>query len=172
MLNAFEMAGIVFDLPAFLRANLLTWGPAARACALVRSQLVNVRCDGEVLKIGEMAPALSPLYAPRFIGGCGGRRNVLRWNGLAVQLLREVEQHLRHFAVRCEPVRARAVIPLPETRQFEFEPQQLDAQLFGLLPALLRTPLLLFGALPLPVAFQSQGTHQGLQRFAVLRQVD
>ena len=58
-------------------------------------------------------------------------------DGLAIQLLGEGEQHLRHLAARLQPVRARAVIPLPETLQFEFKPQLLNAELFGLLPAFL-----------------------------------
>jgi hypothetical protein len=41
-----------------------------------------------------------------------------------------------------KPVRPRAVIPLPETFQFELQPQHLNAEFFGLPLVLLRTPLL------------------------------
>lgn len=47
-------------------------------------------------------------------------------NGLAVPLSGEVQQHLGHVAVRCEPVRARTVMPLLETLQFGLKPQHLD----------------------------------------------
>jgi hypothetical protein len=68
-------------------------------------------------------------------------------DGLAVHLRGEVEQHLSHFAARLKPVRPRAVIPLPETFQFELQPQHLDAEFFGLPLVLLRAELLFFGAL-------------------------
>ena len=132
------MAGIIFDLPAFVRADLLALGSAARAGALLRAQFVNVRGDGEVLEIGEIAPALAPPHAPQFIGRLGRGRNVVRMNRLAVQFLGEGEQHLRHLAARLQPVRARAVIPLLETLQFELKPQHLDAEFLGL-PASLRS---------------------------------
>jgi hypothetical protein len=100
-------------------------------------------------------------------------------NRLAVQFLGKGEQHLGHVAARLEPVRARAVIPLPETLQFELKPQHLDAEFLGLQPAFLcpavllfGAVLLLFGALRLPVAFQNQRTHHRLQRFTVLRKPD
>jgi hypothetical protein len=81
-----------------------------------------------------------------------------------------------------KPVRARAVIPLPEAFEFELQPLHLDAEFLRLLPAFLCAALLflcaallflcaelqLFGALRLPVAFQCQRTHYRLQRFAVL----
>jgi hypothetical protein len=68
-------------------------------------------------------------------------------NGLAVQFLGEVEQHLGHIAARLQPVRARTVIPLLETLQFELKPQHLDAEFFGLPLVLLRAALLFFRAL-------------------------
>ena len=61
-------------------------------------------------------------------------------NGLAVQFLGEGEQHLSHVAARLQPVRARAVIPLLETLQFELQPQHLDAEFLG-------SPLLFFRVL-------------------------
>ena len=79
-------------------------------------------------------------------------------NGLAVQFLGEGKQHLGHGTARLEPVRARAVIPLLETLQFELKPQHLDAKFLG--------------AQRLPVAFQNQRTHHRLQRRTVFWQVD
>ena len=67
VLDALEVAGIVFDLPALVRADLLALGSAARAGALFRAQFVDVRGDGEVLEVGEIAPALAPPHAPQFL---------------------------------------------------------------------------------------------------------
>ena len=77
-------------------------------------------------------------------------------DGLAIQLLGEGKQHLRHLAARLQPVRPRTVIPLLETLQFELKPQHLDPEFLGLLSALFRAALLLFGPLCLTVTFQSQ----------------
>jgi hypothetical protein len=93
------------------------------------------------------------------------RRNIVRMNRLAVQVLGEGEQHLGHIAARLQPIRARTVIPFLETLQFELKPQHLDTEFLGALLLFFRAPLL-------PVALHEERTHHHLQRCTVLWQVD
>ncbi len=137
---------------------------------------MNVRGDGDILEIREIAPTRAPPHAPQLLGGLCRGRNVVRMNGLAVQLSGELKQHLGHIAAGLEPVRARTVIPLLVPLQFQLQPQHLDAELLGLLPAFLResllfccAELLLFGALCLAVTLGDEQSHHRLQRLTVPR---
>jgi len=51
MPQALEVAGKVFDLPAFLAADLLSPLAAARTASLFCSQLIDVRADRKMVEI-------------------------------------------------------------------------------------------------------------------------
>src|SRR6202035_1340930 len=63
MLDAFEVAWQILDLPAFLGADLLARQAAARARPLCFAQLVDMRAHRKVLEVGQIAPPLAALHA-------------------------------------------------------------------------------------------------------------
>src|ERR1019366_3478310 len=56
MLDAFEVAGKIFHLPALIGTNLLALDTAARAQALFSVQFVNVRGNWKVFEVSQIAP--------------------------------------------------------------------------------------------------------------------
>ena len=98
MMDALEVAGKIFDLPALVGANFLALFAAAGAGPLFGAQLVDVRGDGKVFEVGKMTPPSAPLHPPQFLLRFGMRRNIVRMNRLTVQLLGEVQQQLGQIA--------------------------------------------------------------------------
>ena len=77
---------------------------------------------------------------------CGGTSSGL--TGLLSSASAKPEQHLRQFARRLQPVRARAVVPLLVAIQFYLQTQILDVQIVGaLLFALLSATAVVLAAL-------------------------
>jgi hypothetical protein len=72
------------------RARMTTAGTRA----LFGAQFVNPRVDGETFEVGQVPPALAPLYAPKFFLRFRRRSDILRLNHLAVPLLGEDQQQL------------------------------------------------------------------------------
>jgi len=58
MMQTLEVAGKILNLPAFIRADLLARQTAARTCAFRLAQLIDMRRDGKIFKVGKIAPAL------------------------------------------------------------------------------------------------------------------
>ena len=175
MMDALEVAGEVFDLPALLGANLLPFDSAARAHPLLRAQLVNLRGDRKIFEVLKPAPPLAPLDTPQLFFRLGVRRNIAGVDRLAVQFLSEAEQHLRQLALRLQPIGAGAIVPLAVSLQLYLQAQVLDVQIVGALRLLMGALLVIFGALPLTVALtkqraalQQQRPHRRFQRFVVI----
>jgi hypothetical protein len=117
MPDALEVPGKVLDLPALLRADLLPLDSAAWAGPLFPAQLVDLRGYREILKVDQRAPSPAPLHPPPLGRGLTPRRRILRVDRFLLQLLAEVQQHLRQLGARFQAVGARPVVPLLVTRQ-------------------------------------------------------
>ena len=159
MMHAFEMAGVIFDLPALVGTDLFALNATAGTGALFGVQFVNVRGDGEIFEVGQIPPSLTPLYAPQFFLRFRRRRDILRVNRLAIHLLGEVQQQLRQIAGDLKTIRSRAVIPLLVSLQFHLRTQQFEMKFVG--SSSFRSACLLLGALLLPLAFCQQRSHHG-----------
>jgi hypothetical protein len=117
MLDALEVPGKVLDLPTLLRPDLLALDSAARAGPLFPAQLVDLRGHRQILEVDQRAPSRPPLHPPPLGRGLTPRGNIVGVDRFLLQLLAEVQQHLRQLAARFQPVRARPVVPLLVTRQ-------------------------------------------------------
>ena len=118
MLQAHEVAGHVFDLPAFLGADLFSFRATARAGTLFCAQLVDVRGDREVRKVRQGASSPAPLHPPQLGGGLARRGDRFRGNRLLRQFFTEVQQRLPELLAGFQPVGPRAVVPLLVALQF------------------------------------------------------
>jgi hypothetical protein len=127
MMDALEVAGKILHLPAFLGADLSALQATAGTGAFRFAQLVNLRTDGKVLEVSQIAPAHAPLYTPPFFFfGLRMRRNIVRVNRLAVQIFGEAQQQLRQIARGAQTIRARPVIPLLISLQLQLYANQLN----------------------------------------------
>ena len=73
MMDPFEVAGKIFHLPAFVRADLLALDAAAGAGPFSRAQLVDLGSYRKIFEVGKIAPSLAPLHAPKFFCRFGAR---------------------------------------------------------------------------------------------------
>src|SRR5664280_2319708 len=126
MMEALEVAGKILDLPAFIGTDLLTLDTAARTQALLRIQFVDMRGDGQVVEVGKIASALAPLHAPQLFGWFRRGGQIVRLDWLAIQILGEVQQHLRHIVIRLQTICARTVVPLAKSFQFQLRTEKLN----------------------------------------------
>jgi hypothetical protein len=100
-MDAFEVAGKIFHLPAFVRADLLALDAAAGAGTFCRVQLVDLGSYRKIFEVGKIAPPFTPLHASKFFCWFAARWNVVRVNRLAIHLLGEVQKHLRQIGGDC-----------------------------------------------------------------------
>ena len=163
MMDAFEVAGKIFHLPAFVCADLFALDAAAGTGPFSRIQLVDLGSYRKIFEIGKIAPSFATLHAPKFFCRFAARWNVVRVNRLAIHLLGEVEKHLRQITRGLQTIGARAVVPLLVSLQLKLQPQIFKLKIVG-------TPGLLFGKLILFVAFTHQRDQHGFQRLAVIGQ--
>jgi hypothetical protein len=126
MMEPLEVAGKILDLPALVGADLFALDTAARTQALFRSQLVNMRSDGKIIEGSQIAPAFAPLHASQLFGWFRGSGKIVRLHGLAIQLLGEVQQHLRQVAIRLQTIGARTVIPFLESLQLQLRAKKFN----------------------------------------------
>ena len=168
MMQAFKVAGVIFDLPALVGTDLLALNTTAGTCALFRTQFVNLRGDGEIFEVGQVPPALTPFHTPQFFLRFRRRRDIVRVNRLAVHLLGEDQQQLRQIAGALKTVCSRAVIPLLVALQFQLRTQQFKMKIVGSPLECFRSACLLLGALLLALAFCQQGSHHRHKRFAII----
>ena len=98
MMDALEVAREVLDLPALLLADLLALEAAAWTSAFLGAQLVHMRSDRKVFEIRDPAPPLAPLHPSQFFCWFRMRRNVIRVDRFAIQILGKTEQQLRQIA--------------------------------------------------------------------------
>jgi hypothetical protein len=110
MMNALEVTGKVFHLPALIGTNLLALVAAGGTRPLSAIQFVDVRAYREVFEVGKMAPALARLNPSQLLSWLGMRRNVVRVERFAVQFFGRAEQQLRQLGCRLQPVCARAIL--------------------------------------------------------------
>jgi hypothetical protein len=82
MMDAFEMAGKIFHLPTFVRADLLALDAAARAGSFSRVQLVDLCSYRKIFEVGEITPPLAPLHASKFFLCFGTGWKIVRITGL------------------------------------------------------------------------------------------
>ena len=75
MMDAFEVAGKIFHLPAFVRADLLALDAAAGAGPFSCVQLVDLGGYRKIFEVGKITPSLAPLHAPKFFCGFAARWN-------------------------------------------------------------------------------------------------
>jgi hypothetical protein len=64
MLNALEVTGKIFDLPALVGTYFFALLTTARARPFHCAQLVDMSGDGEIFEVGKLTPALAPLHPP------------------------------------------------------------------------------------------------------------
>src|ERR1039458_3184113 len=107
MMDAFEVAGKILHLPAFVRADLLACDAAARARTLGRAQFVDLQSYRKIVEVGKIAPPLAPPHAPKFFFWFCARWNVVRIYRLQIHLLGEVQKHLRQIARGLQTISAR-----------------------------------------------------------------
>jgi hypothetical protein len=126
VLDAGEVAGEVFDLPGGLLADLLPRLAAAGAGLLVFGQLVNVTHDRELVQGADVPPArFDPAGRYGHINRAGTartRRQVVGVHRLLFQGDGELQQQLPDVQL----VGPRAVVPLLQAQQLDFQPQLLD----------------------------------------------
>src|SRR6516164_9630430 len=75
MMEPLEMAGIVLDLPALVRADLLALNTAAGTGPLFSGQFVYMLRDWQVFEVGQVPPALAPANSPKLFLRFRMRRN-------------------------------------------------------------------------------------------------
>jgi hypothetical protein len=85
-----------------------------------------VRGDRQVIEVGQIAPAFAPTNASQLFGWFRGSGKIVRLHGLAIQLLGEVQQHLRQVAVRLQTIGARTVIPFLESLQLQLRAKKFN----------------------------------------------
>jgi hypothetical protein len=95
MMDAFEMAGKIFHLPTFVRADLLALDAAARAGSFSRVQLVDLCSYRKIFEVGEITPPLAPLHASKFFLCFGTGWKIVRIHRLAIHLFSEDQKQLR-----------------------------------------------------------------------------
>ncbi len=64
MMNTLEAPWNMLDLPALLLANVLALNSATRAGPFLWAQLVDMRCDRQVVEVRQMTAAFAPLHSP------------------------------------------------------------------------------------------------------------
>ena len=79
MMDAFEVAGKIFHLPALIRADLLALDAATGTSPLLHAQLVDLGAYRKIFEVGKIPPSLAPLHASKFFlrFGRGGRSSGL-----------------------------------------------------------------------------------------------
>src|SRR5260370_35068994 len=85
MMDALEVAGKIFHLPALVRADLLPLYAAAGARTLTRAQVIDSSGDGEVFEVGKMTPTSAPLYPAQFLFRFRIALKIIGFDWLAVQ---------------------------------------------------------------------------------------
>jgi hypothetical protein len=118
MMQAFKVAGIIFDLPTLVSTDLLSLQTTAGTRALFGAQFVNLFGDGEIFEVGQVPSALAPFYAPQFFLRFRRRSDIVGVNRLAVHLLGE-DQQLGQIAGALKAIRSRAVMPLLVSLEFQ-----------------------------------------------------
>jgi hypothetical protein len=103
------VAGEIFHLPAFVRADFLALCAAARAGTFSRVQLVDLSSYRKIIEVGKIAPPLAPLHASKLFLWIGARWKIVRVNRLAIHLLGEVQKHLRQITRGLQSIGARPV---------------------------------------------------------------
>ena len=172
MMQAFKMAGVIFDLPALVGTDLLALNTTARTRALFGTQFVNLRGDGEIFEVGQVPPSLTPFHTPYLFLWFRRRRGIVRVNRLAVHLLGEDQQQLPQIAGVLKAVCSRAVIPLLVSLEFQLRTQQFKMKIVGSPLEYFRSACLLLGTLLLALAFCQQGLHHGYKRFAIIGELN
>ncbi len=184
MLQAQEVAGHVFDLPAFLGADLFSFRATARAGALFRAQLVDVRGDREVHKVRQGASAPAPLHPRQFVDRLA-RRHLVGRQGFLRPFLAEGQQRLPQLLAGFQPVGAWTVVPLLVALQLQLQTEIFEVELIGALGLLrgergfflrqgglrFRVLRVLGGTLLGAIALGLRRPQQGFQRGGVFGQV-
>ena len=161
VMDPHEVAGKIFHLPAFVRADLLALDTAAGAGPFSHAQLVHLGSYGKVFEVSKIAPSLAPLHAPKFFRWFGALWKVVRIDRLQIHLLGEVQKHLCQVTRRLQTIGARAVVPLAISIQLQLQAKIFNVEIVGTLG-------LLFGKLNLLVALIYQRGQHGFQRLAVI----
>src|ERR1017187_7235151 len=112
MMDAFEVAGKIFDLPAMVRADFLALDAAAWASPLLLAQLVDTGGYRKIFEVSEVTPSLAPLHTSKFFCRFAVRWNIVRINRFAIHLLGERQKHLRQITRGLQTISARTVVPL------------------------------------------------------------
>ena len=168
MMDTFEVAGKIFDLPAMVRADFLALDAAAWASPLLLAQLVDAGGYREIFEVSEITPSLAPLHAPKFFRRLAARWNIVRINRLPIHLLGERQKHLRQIIRGLQTISTRTVVPLAIPLQLQLEPQIFNVKIVGT-PALLFGNLLVYiGTSLLLVALFEQRAKHCFQRLAVI----
>jgi hypothetical protein len=119
MLNALEVAGKIFDLPALVGAYFFALLTTARAQPFHCTQLVDMGGDREIFEVGKMTPALAPFHASQLLFRVWRGWEVAWMDWLVIHLLGEIQQQLGQFASRSQTIRAGPVIPFLISLQFQ-----------------------------------------------------
>src|SRR5256884_610378 len=80
MVDAFEVARNVLDLPTLLGTALLALHSTARTGSLFRAQLVDLGGDRKIFEVGQRAPPLTPLHSPQFVRRLARSGDIFRMN--------------------------------------------------------------------------------------------
>ena len=111
-MDALETARQIFDLPALFSACFLAFYATAGTGALLGAQLIDVRGNGEIIEIRQMAPPTATLDPPQLCLSFRMWRKIVRVEGLALRPFTELQQHLCQIAAAKELVGTRSVVPL------------------------------------------------------------
>jgi len=169
-MDAFEVAGKIFHLPAFVRADLFALDAAAGAGTFCRVQLVDLGGYRKIFEVGKITPSLAPLHASKFFRRFGAGWKIVRVNRLAIHLLGEVQKHLGQITRGLQTIGARAVVPLLVSLQLKLQPKHLDTQLVASPGLLFRTPLVFISASLFVVTLPHQRAQHSFQSLAVIGQ--
>lgn len=94
MMDPFEVARKIFNLPAFVRADLFALDAATGTCSFSRAKLVDLRGHRKIFEVGKIAPALAPLHAPKLFCRFAALWKIFRINRLQIHFLGEDKKHL------------------------------------------------------------------------------
>jgi hypothetical protein len=87
---------------------------------------------GKIFEVGEIASTLAALHATQLFARLGRAWKIVCVDRLLIQVFGEVQQHLRHFLVGLQTIRAWTVVLLV-TLQLKVHANKLDLQRLSLL---------------------------------------